>query len=116
VNDEARHSGSRSKLPWHRFGRRRIPGRPMVLARRLLPIALVSCCPAFAQIAVTCRDADLIVRNGKVVTMDDRARIAQAMAVRDGKILGVGCLPEKPYGSLILGAAVQCEGRVPRVL
>src|ERR1044072_8590955 len=62
----------------------------MILARRSLAIALLSCCPAFAQTTATCRDADLIVHNGKIVTMDDRATIAQAMAVRDGKILGVG--------------------------
>ena len=40
--------------------------------------------------------ADLVVYNGKLVTMDDRStdqnpgRIAQAMAIREGKILAVG--------------------------
>ena len=40
--------------------------------------------------------ADLVVYNGKVVTMDDRSinptlgKVAEAMAVRDGKILAVG--------------------------
>lgn len=47
-------------------------------------------CVALAQPAPTCRDADLILRNGKVVTMDDQSRVVQAIAVRDGKVLGVG--------------------------
>jgi predicted amidohydrolase YtcJ len=34
--------------------------------------------------------ADLIVFNGKVVTVDDRFSIASALAVKDGKIVGVG--------------------------
>jgi len=43
--------------------------------------------PAIAQ---TCRDADLLVRNGHIITMDQDKPIATAMAVRDGKILAVG--------------------------
>ena len=37
-----------------------------------------------------CRDADLLVRRAKIVTMDDADHIAEAMAIRDGKILAVG--------------------------
>lgn len=44
---------------------------------------------ANARGGATCVDADLMVRNAKIVTMDDQGRIAEAMAVRDGKILGV---------------------------
>ena len=38
----------------------------------------------------TCGDADLIVRNAKIVTMDTSDRVVEAMAVRDGKIVAVG--------------------------
>ena len=38
----------------------------------------------------TCTDAELILRGGKIVTMDAAGRIAQALAVRDGRILAVG--------------------------
>lgn len=38
----------------------------------------------------TCGNADLIVRNGKIVSMDAADRVAEAMAVRDGKIVAVG--------------------------
>ena len=34
--------------------------------------------------------ADLIVHNGKVVTLDARSRIARAVAVRGGKVVAVG--------------------------
>ena len=34
--------------------------------------------------------ADTIFTNGKIVTVDDRSSVAQAVAVRDGKILAVG--------------------------
>jgi predicted amidohydrolase YtcJ len=40
--------------------------------------------------AQTCNDADLIVRNGRIVTMDDAKSVAGAMAVRDGRILALG--------------------------
>jgi predicted amidohydrolase YtcJ len=40
--------------------------------------------------AGTCLDADLVVRNATIVTMDDHNDIADALAVRDGKILAVG--------------------------
>jgi predicted amidohydrolase YtcJ len=36
------------------------------------------------------RNADLIVRNARVYTLEDTASIAQAFAVRDGRILAVG--------------------------
>jgi predicted amidohydrolase YtcJ len=64
--------------------------RFFVLGQRTLAIVLVSCSPAFAQSTTTCRDADLVIHNGKIVALDDRATIAQAMAVRDGKIVVVG--------------------------
>jgi predicted amidohydrolase YtcJ len=42
--------------------------------------------PAVAQ---TCTDADLLVRNGHIVTMDGARRVVSAMAVRDGRILAL---------------------------
>ncbi|MBI3939985.1 MAG: amidohydrolase family protein [Acidobacteria bacterium] len=42
--------------------------------------------PELAQYAY----ADMILYNGKVLTVDDKFTIAQAVAVRDGKILAVG--------------------------
>src|SRR5437899_2438088 len=37
-----------------------------------------------------CHDADLILRNGKIITMDATRSIVTALAVRDGKILATG--------------------------
>src|SRR6476620_3027938 len=50
--------------------------------RYLLPFLLLPS-PALA-------DADLIVRRAKVVTVDERFSIVEALAVRDGKIIAVG--------------------------
>jgi len=49
----------------------------------LLCAALLFALPAFA-------DADLIVHRAKVVTVDDRFSVAEALAVRDGKVVAVG--------------------------
>jgi len=41
-------------------------------------------------LASSCADADLLARNGHIVTMDSEHAIVTAIAVRDGKILAVG--------------------------
>ncbi len=43
-----------------------------------------------SAIAQTCQDADLLLRNGHIVTMDGARSVVSAMAVRDGKILALG--------------------------
>ncbi|WLB52448.1 amidohydrolase [Bradyrhizobium sp. 521_C7_N1_3] len=60
-----------------------IPGLNM---RKHLAILVISCwaTSAYAQ------KADLIVTNAKIVTLDPASTIAQALAVRDGKIVAVG--------------------------
>ncbi len=40
--------------------------------------------------AESCMDADLLLRNGHIVTMDAARTVASAMAVRDGAVLAVG--------------------------
>jgi predicted amidohydrolase YtcJ len=57
--------------------------------------ALMFACASFVLLhlpasAATCLDADLVVRNGHIITMDPGHRSATAMAVRDSKILAVG--------------------------
>ena len=48
---------------------------------------LTLCLPAAGA---SCTDADLLLHNGHIVTMDVPQKIVAAMAVRDGKILAVG--------------------------
>lgn len=45
---------------------------------------------AFAWASASAADADLILHNGKVVTVDARFSIVQAVAVKDGRITAVG--------------------------
>ncbi len=40
--------------------------------------------------AQTCSDADLLLPNGHIITMDSAKRVVGALAVRDGKIVAVG--------------------------
>ncbi len=43
-----------------------------------------------AAISAQAQDADIALVNGKIVTLDDRGSVAEALAVRDGKIVAVG--------------------------
>jgi len=54
--------------------------------RKLLAILVISCWATLAY----AQKADLIVMNAKIVTLDPTSTIAQALAVRDGKIVAVG--------------------------
>ncbi len=57
----------------------------------LLMAALsLAAAPAFAQVSGGAGTADLILTNGKIVTVDERFQIAQAVAVRGERILAVG--------------------------
>jgi len=57
------------------------------LALLLLWLYLLACiAPSFAQ---TCVDADLVIRNGHIITMDTGLKNATGMAVRDGKIVAL---------------------------
>ncbi|HEY8486663.1 MAG TPA: amidohydrolase [Limnochordales bacterium] len=74
----------------------------MVWLRPLLALPAAACwaggawhAPAAAALAAPAapapyHPADLVLLNGKVVTLDARSRIAQALAVRDGLIVAVG--------------------------
>jgi predicted amidohydrolase YtcJ len=55
------------------------------MARLSLPL-----CAALLVPAPALADADLIVHRAKIVTVDDKFSVAEAIAVRDGKIVAVG--------------------------
>ncbi|TWA92619.1 amidohydrolase [Bradyrhizobium stylosanthis] len=54
--------------------------------RKLLAILVISCWATSAH----AQKADLVVTNAKIVTLDPASTIAQALAVREGKIVAVG--------------------------
>jgi predicted amidohydrolase YtcJ len=66
---------------WHSGGHRQFSNWPML---RLIAGILTAAAPLSAA------NADLILRNGKIVTVDPRFTIQQAVAVKDGKITAVG--------------------------
>ena len=51
---------------------------------------LVLLATAKAQAPPSCADSDLVLRNGKIITMNLTGDTAEALAVRDGKIVAVG--------------------------
>ena len=57
-----------------------------LMMRKLLWVLLISCWGSLAY----AQKADLIVTNAKLVTLDPASTIAQALAVRDGRIVAIG--------------------------
>ena len=55
------------------------------LATCALALAFAACAPTDSS-----DTADLVLFNGKVITVDSTDTIAQAIAVKDGKIVAVG--------------------------
>jgi predicted amidohydrolase YtcJ len=58
-----------------------------------------------------CSDADLIVRNGHIVTMNAAEPSASAMAVRDGKILAIGGEAEIAACASARTSVIDLQGR-----
>jgi len=63
----------------------------VVVGMLLASAAALSMRSAFAQGAIT---ADLILSNGKIVTVDDRFTIAQAVAIKGNRIVAIGANQE----------------------
>lgn len=65
----------------------------MRYARKLLIVGLIAGCALSEHAAAQQADLnspDLVLVGGKILTMDSRSSVAEALAVRDGKILAVG--------------------------
>jgi len=58
--------------------------------KRYSGVLLVFCLTLFSAAVQAAGDADTVLVNGKIVTVDDRFTIAQAVAIKDGRIVGVG--------------------------
>ncbi len=58
--------------------------------RCLLNVVSFLVCGFLMSAPVVAAEADLILHNGKVVTVDDRFSIQQAIAIRDGRVAQVG--------------------------
>ena len=57
-----------------------------VLSIRSIVIFLTACW----TVAATAQPADVVLTNGKIVTVDDRFSIAQAMAVKGARVIATG--------------------------
>ena len=62
--------------------------------------------------------ADLMISNGKIATLDERGTMAEAVAVKDGKILAVGSDEDiakykGPDTQAIGGAGICCSSDSP---
>jgi predicted amidohydrolase YtcJ len=65
------------------------PPMTRTLSYAFLPIALIGTF-AISPAADQEGPADLVLRNGKIVTVDDRNPVVEALAARGGKIVAVG--------------------------
>ncbi len=67
---------------------------PRLIVTALLLGALgapaASAAPPSPVAAGRCEGADVLLVNGRFVTMDDRASVAEAVAIRDGRFVGLG--------------------------
>jgi predicted amidohydrolase YtcJ len=66
----------------------------VVLTRRAIPILLAATLGASVTGQNRTGEADLVVLDGRIVTVDERFRIADALAVRDGRFIAVGSREE----------------------
>lgn len=56
--------------------------------------ALYSCLLTWSAVALSGADADLILHGGKILTVDSRFAVVEALAIRDGRITAVGTSAE----------------------
>src|SRR6516162_10033097 len=63
---------------------------PQSCCGRLRILAFAGVLAALSSAAAPAQDADVVWRNGKIVTVDSHFSIAEAMAVRNGRFLAVG--------------------------
>jgi len=80
----------------------------IVVGMLLAGAAALSMRSAFAQSAIT---ADLILSNGKIVTVDDRFTIAQAVAIKGNRIVAVGANQEMDRLAAPKARRVNLRGR-----
>ena len=73
-------------------------GKPGALVVLGASVCLASAIPAAAQQG-DFNSPDLVLINGKILTMDGRSSVAEALAVRDGKIVAIGA--NAPIKSLV---------------
>jgi hypothetical protein len=62
--------------------------KSMAAIAALITFVLIGPVPVRAQ------DAETVLVNGKIVTVDGRFAVREALAVRDGKIAAIGAGPE----------------------
>ena len=61
-----------------------------VLAAAIVTGGTFAACQSSAQRNQQTLPADLVLRGGRIVTLDDKAPEAQALAARDGRIVAIG--------------------------
>ena len=58
-----------------------------MMPARMFPLVVAL---IFSAARVLAADADLILHNGKIITVDSTLSIAEAVAVKDGRVVAVG--------------------------
>ena len=67
------------------------PRGEKLVNRLLCLLLLLAClCPSWLQARDSGGAADLIIHHAKIVTVDEKFHIAEAIAVKDGRIVALG--------------------------
>jgi hypothetical protein len=67
----------------------------------------IACASALAQAP------DTILFNGRIVTLDARSSVHQALAIRDGRIVPLGTNAQMPWGALSCARLLPLRPRTP---
>ena len=59
-------------------------------------------------------EADLLLVNGKIVTVDDQFRIAQAVAIKGGRIVAVGKTADVRKETAATAKVIDLKGQIGR--
>src|SRR5258708_25547308 len=88
------------------------------MTKGLLLIAVLAACVLSTRGNAQAPAADTILVNGKVVTLDGASSVAQAVAIRDGKILATGSNADIPTRADSRTHIVHVSGRtvIPRLM
>ena len=79
--------------------------------RSMVAVVGVLCCAALSTVRAQQPQADLILSNGKIITVDDRFSTVQALAIKDKRVVATGTNAEIRKLATAATTVVDAQGR-----